>query len=149
MRAAPIRSIKLCHSVKIIIMEVSSRRVNRQRRVALPAAMAKRSGIQPEKWVTIEPADDRDWALLVCPVEVPGEGPSGDLRDPHRPRRVTPVMQVTVPKPWMDRVGLKPCEWVFLSSLGADRGLRLVPQATTRLRRVPTEGRPRRVVGVV
>ena len=131
-------------------MKVISRQVNRQRRIALPAAMAKRSGIEPEGWVTIAPADSRNWALLVCPVKAPSEAPSGDLRDPDRPRRVTKVMQVTVPKPWMDQVGLKPSELVFLSSLGPGRGLRLVPQATTRLlRRVPTGGRARNLAGVV
>jgi len=56
------------------------------------------------------------------------------MRDPDRPRLVTRVMQVTVPKPWMDQVGLNTEEWVFLTSLGSDQGLQMVPQAKTKVR---------------
>jgi bifunctional DNA-binding transcriptional regulator/antitoxin component of YhaV-PrlF toxin-antitoxin module len=108
-------------------MEILARRVNRQRRVGLPTSLAKRSGIEPKRWVTVGPAEGSQWALLVKPVDPPQE--SGPVRDPDRPRLVTKVMQVTVPKPWMDKVGLKPEEWVFLSSLGEGKGLRMTPQA--------------------
>lgn len=109
-----------------------ARRVNRQRRVGLPTLLAKQSGIEPKRWVTVGPAEGSLWALLVKPVDPPQE--SWSIRDPHRPRLVTKVMQVTVPKPWMDKVGLKPNEWVFLSSLGEGKGLQMTPQAMTRLR---------------
>jgi bifunctional DNA-binding transcriptional regulator/antitoxin component of YhaV-PrlF toxin-antitoxin module len=119
-------------SVRINTMEILARKVNRQRRVGLPTLLAKRSGIEPKRWVTVGPAKGSLWTLQVKPVDPPKE--SWSVRDPYRPRRVTKVMQVTVPKPWMEKVGLKPEGWVFLSSLGEGRGLRMTPQARTRLR---------------
>lgn len=109
-----------------------SRRVSRQRRVGLPTSLAKRSGIEPKQWVTIGPAEGRQWALLLKPVDPPQA--TQPVRDPDRPRRVTKVMQVTVPKPWMDKVGLKTEEWVFLTSLGEGKGLQMIPQSTAQLR---------------
>ena len=77
--------------------------------------------------MTVRPAEGRRGALLVKPVDAPSNAHA--TRDPDRPRLVTRVMQVTVPKQWMDQVGLNPEEWVFLTSLGSDQGLQMVPQA--------------------
>ena len=120
------------------MIEVISRRVNRQRRVGLPLSLAKRSGIEPRHWVTVYPAETQRWTLLVCPVDAPVDRAA--IRDPDRPRRVTAVMQVTVPRPWMDLVELKPDQWVFLTSLGPGQGLSIVPQAKVRSQEVGVDG---------
>lgn len=123
-------------SVRINTMEVA-RRVNDKRRVGLPTVMAMVSGIRPKEWVAVGLADDRQWSLVLKPVPAP-EDPSGAARrDPVRPRKVTEVMQVTLPKALMEQVGMKPDDWVFVSSLGENRGMRVVPQSKVRLRELP------------
>jgi bifunctional DNA-binding transcriptional regulator/antitoxin component of YhaV-PrlF toxin-antitoxin module len=117
-------------------MEVS-RRVNEKRRVGLPMELAVLSGIRPKVWVTVGLADDRRWALVLTPVPAPDDPRAAPRRDPVRPRMVTEVMQVTLPKPLMEQVGMKPDDWVFVSSLGEDRGMRVVPQAKVMLRELP------------
>ncbi|MGK2881958.1 MAG: AbrB/MazE/SpoVT family DNA-binding domain-containing protein [Mycobacterium sp.] len=116
-------------------MEVS-RRVNAKRRVGLPLDLARWSGIKAKEWVDVGLADDRRWALVLIPVAAPEDQASAGRRDPVRPRQVTEVMQVTLPKPLMEKIGLQPDDWVFLSSLGQGLGMRVVPQAKVRLREV-------------
>jgi bifunctional DNA-binding transcriptional regulator/antitoxin component of YhaV-PrlF toxin-antitoxin module len=118
-------------------MEVS-RRVNEKRRVGLPMELAVLSGIRPRVWVTVGLADDRRWALVLTPVPAPDDPGAAARRDPVRPRMVSEVMQVTLPKLLRERVGMKPDDWVFVSSLGQDRGMRVVPQAKVMLRELPT-----------
>lgn len=115
---------------------IGARRINERRRVGLPKSLAAWSGISPETWVAVGLADDRRWALDLRPVPIPGDSDAMPLRDPLRPRMVTTVMQVTLPKALMEEVGLKPADWVFLNSLGENRGMRVVPQSKVRLREV-------------
>lgn len=70
-------------------------------------------------------------SLRISPVSATSE--ERGVRDASRPRRVTAVLQVTLPKPHMERIGLQINEWVFLSSLGANRGLLLQPQRAVQL----------------
>lgn len=124
------------NSVSLNTMEVS-RRVNEKRRIGLPLELAARSGIKPKVWVTVGLADDRRWALVLTPVPTPEDPGAAARRDPVRPRLVTEVMQVTLPKALMEQVGMKPDDWVFVSSLGESRGMRVVPQSKVRLRELP------------
>jgi len=124
------------NSVSLNTMQVS-RRVNEKRRVGLPMELATLSGIRPKVWVRVGLAEDRRWALVLTPVPAPEDPGGAAWRDPARPRKVTEVMQVTLPKALMEQVGMKPDDWVFVSSLGENRGMRVVPQSKIRLRELP------------
>lgn len=122
-----------------------AKRVSGKRRIGLPYELARWSGITPQSWVHVGVARDRRWALLVTPAEAPRDAASFAVRDVNRPRRVTEVLQVTMPKPLMEQVGMRPDEWVFVSSLGEGRGMRIMPQSKVTLRE-KAEPRPRRLV---
>ncbi|MFT3834960.1 MAG: hypothetical protein QM711_16860 [Micropruina sp.] len=107
-------------------MEVVARQVNHQRRLGLPRKLALLSGIEPGRFVTVGPAVACQAALAITPASADAD--AGSRRDPDRPRRVTSVLQVTIPKPYMERVGLEVEDWVFVGSLGIDAGLLLQPQ---------------------
>lgn len=124
-------------SVSINTMEVVARRVSEKRRVGLPMELAVLSGIGPKAWVSVGLAEGQRWALEVTPVPTPKDPGAAARRDPDRPRMVTEVMQVTLPKALMEEVGMKPDDWVFVSSLGESRGMRVVSQAKVRLRELP------------
>lgn len=117
-------------------MEVS-RRVNGQRRVSLPVELAAACGISSRSWVSVGIGQDRKWALVVRAVPAPLDPGSAAVRDPDRPRMVTKVMQVTLPKVLMEHVGMRPGDWVFVGPLGEGRGLRVVSQSKVRLRELP------------
>lgn len=107
-------------------MEVVARQVNRQRRLGLPRRLALWSGIEPGRLVTVAPSVAGEAGLKITPAST--DVNVGAIRDPDRPRRVTSVLQVTIPKPYMERVGLEVQDWVFVRSLGIDAGLLLQPQ---------------------
>lgn len=107
-------------------METIARRVNGQRRVGLPCRMARWSGIRALHWVEVRAHGRGKKSLRVVPVPPPSA--KGDMRDASRPRMVTKVWQVTLPKEWMDQAGWSPGQWVSLTSLGANKGLRLSAQ---------------------
>lgn len=109
-------------------METIIRQVNPKRRVGLPSRLARWSGIGAERWVEVRGNGARKKSLRVVPVSAPTT--RGAPRDPNRPRKVTAVWQVTLPKEWMDQAGWKADQWVSLTSLGANQGLRLSARAT-------------------
>jgi bifunctional DNA-binding transcriptional regulator/antitoxin component of YhaV-PrlF toxin-antitoxin module len=121
------------NSASLSTMQIS-RRVTGKRRIGLPEEMASLSGIGPNSWLRVALASDRRWALELIPVPQPDDPVSAGLRDPDRPRMVTEVLQVTLPKALMDQVGMKPDDWVFISSVGASRGMRVIPQSKVTLR---------------
>ncbi len=116
--------------------------MNRQRRVGLPRKLALRSGIEPGRLVNVAPSMAAEAGLAITPAGV--DGGVGARRDPDRPRLVTRVLQVTIPKPYMERVGLEVEDWVFVRSLGTDAGLVLQPQKAVVL--APKGGSARKAV---
>lgn len=116
--------------------------MNHQRRLGLPRKLALRSGIEPGRLVTVAPSVACEAGLAITPASAGAD--VGSRRDPDRPRRVTSVLQVTIPKPYMERVGLEVKDWVFVRSLGIDAGLLVHPQRAVVL--APKGGSARKIV---
>ena len=84
------------------------------------------TGIVAGGYVTVRVARNCWWTLMVQPVSAPGTEQA--RRDPSRPRRVTPVLQVSLPAPLMRQVDLACGQWVFLSLDSLRSGIRVMPQ---------------------
>lgn len=124
----------LFETITVIIISMNptvARQVNGLRRVGVPKSLAELTGIEANQYVTISRSKSSRWTLLVRPAVGPDE--EAHVRDPHRPRRVNAMLQVTLPLTLMAHIELEKHEWVFLSPDSRRRGLRVVPQAKVTL----------------
>lgn len=126
-------NVTTCISDKIIIMEPMPvvRKINAQRRVGLPSLMATYVGISAKKYVHVSRAKPESPSLLVSPTDQESRG--FPRRDADRSRRVTATLQVGLPAPLMDGLGLERGHLVFVSSAGQDSGVLVTPQQRARL----------------
>jgi len=107
------------------------RRINAQRRVGLPSGMATYVGISAKEFVHVSRASPDSPSLLVSPT--PEDSGGFPRRDVTRSRRVTATLQVGLPQPLMDGLGLERGHFVFVSPAGESAGVFVTPQQRARL----------------
>lgn len=96
------------------------------RRVCLPKKLAAPLGLVAGEYADVRLAPKHSGELLVTAAGSPSTHQGA--RDPHRPRRLTALAQLSVPAVLLDAVGVTPEEpWVYFAPTEDGQGLRMIP----------------------